>query len=577
MVKNWINPYTKDISLTIKSFRLSERVVFYFLLIVFIFSALFLLFHLNNSYSEAVPVSGGTLQEGVIGYPRYINPVLAITDPGRDLTDLIYAGLMRQTPSGELVPDLAASYTISNDGLTYDFLLKDNLTFQDGSPLTGDDVEFTILKTQDQTLNSPRAANWSGVSVEKVSAKEIKFHLKKPYGPFLQNTTIGILPKRLWSQATDADSFTLSDLNRNPVGAGPYMIKGIKTTGAGLPEYYHLVPFRNYAGGSAYIKDIILRFYNNEEDLLNAYNRGEIQAVNSISPEETEYLKSRNTEILTKPLPRVFGVFLNQSQDPVLVHSEVRQALNSAVDRKVIIEKVLNGYGSPIYNPIPENLLPASTTPEDISASDRITVARNILLKAGWGTSTTGALQKKSKSGTETLHLSISTGDSPDLIATANLLKETWEALGFSVDVKTFSANDLNQNVIRPRKYDALLFGEIIPAGLDIFGFWHSSERNDPGLNIALYANSKADKLLEAARTTSDPNLAATNYLKFENEVRNDVPAVFLYSPDFIYAVPKNLHGIELGNITVPADRFMNVSKWYIETEKVWKVFTNKK
>jgi hypothetical protein len=67
-----------------------------------------------------------------------------------------------------------------------------------------------------------------------------------------------------------------------------------------------------------------------------------------------------------------------------------------------------------------------------------------------------------------------------------------------SVDVKIFDQGDLSQNVIRPRKYDALLFGEVIGRELDLFAFWHSSQRNDPGLNIALYANSTADKILSS-------------------------------------------------------------------------------
>ena len=577
--KKWRISSAEKYSSAVSSFSLSQKVVFYFFFAVFCLSALYLLLGVNRAYLSEVPVSGGTFQEGVIGYPRYINPILAITDPGRDISALVYAGLMRSAPNGEVVPDLAESYEISSDGLTYTFILKDNLTFQDGSPLTADDVEFTILKAQDPALKSPKAANWQGVSVEKVSAKEIKFHLKKPYGPFLQNTTLGILPKHLWGQATDADSFTLSDLNRNPIGAGPYLIKSIQTTGAGLPQDYHLVPFNNYAGGTPYIKNIIIRFYGNEEALISAYSRNEIQAVSAVSPDQTQYLKSRNTRIETTPLPRVFGIFFNQNEDRVLIHPEVRQALNEAVDRQTIIDQVLAGFGTPAEEPIPSFLLDnASTTSTSTAetAGDRIDTAKGILTKAGWSLNADGVMQKGSKSNVEVLKVTISTADNPDLIATANLVKEMWQKIGASVEVKVFEASDLNQNVIRPRKYDALLFGEIIPSGLDIYGFWHSSERIDPGLNISLYTNSKADKLLEAGRTTSDRNVALDDYRKFEKEIDNDVPAVFLYSPDFIYAVPASLGGIDLGNITVPADRFNSVSKWYLETENVWNIFTKK-
>ena len=561
----------------IKSFRPTERLFFFFFFILFSVSLIYFLLALNNAFLVTVPSSGGTLEEGEIGYPRYINPILAITDPGRDLVNLIYAGLMRQDSDGNLVPELAKSYSVSSDGLTYDFILKDNLTFQDGRPLTTDDVEYTVEKAADPALKSPKAANWQGVTVEKVSSTEIKFHLKKPYGPFLENTTIGILPKNLWQQALDADTFALSDLNRNPVGAGPYFIKSIETNSAGLPQYYLLSPFKNYALGEAYIANIIVRFYPSEESLLAAYNRGEIKAINSIPPSEIEYIKSRNTNIVTIPLPRIFGVFFNQTQHPILIHPEVRQALDLAVDRDRIINEVFGGYAKAEDTPIPENLLEYGTTSSStIADADRADAALAILTKAGWSLGSDNLMHKTTKKVTETLHLTISTSDSPDLLAVAKLLSEMWQKIGVGVDIETYNNADLNQDIIRPRKYEALLFGEIIPPGLDVFGFWHSSERNDPGLNLSLYASTKADKLLETARTSSDQRVTEDNLRKFEDEVAKDDPAVFLYSPDFIYAVPKNLRGLLLGQITVPADRFNNVKDWYLETEKVWRLFAKK-
>jgi peptide/nickel transport system substrate-binding protein len=140
--------------------------------------------------------------------------------------------------------------------------------------------------------------------------------------------------------------------------------------------------------------------------------------------------------------------------------------------------------------------------------------------------------------------------------------------------VKTYEQNDLYQNVIRPRKYDALLFGEVIGKDRDLYAFWHSSQRNAPGLNVAMYANSKVDKLLEDIRTTSDETVRATKYAQFDSLVRADIPAIFLYLPEFVYAVPKSVHNIILGSLGVPSDRWNTVGTWYTETENVWKIFT---
>jgi peptide/nickel transport system substrate-binding protein len=113
----------------------------------------------------------------------------------------------------------------------------------------------------------------------------------------------------------------------------------------------------------------------------------------------------------------------------------------------------------------------------------------------------------------------------------------------------------------------------VIGPDADMYPFWHSSQRNDPGLNIALYANSHADKLLVSARAESDPAKREADYKSFNDEIQNDVPAVFLYAPNFIYVVPKDLKAISLGNLNAPDDRFANVQNWYLDTDHVWNIF----
>ena len=109
----------------------------------------------------------------------------------------------------------------------------------------------------------------------------------------------------------------------------------------------------------------------------------------------------------------------------------------------------------------------------------------------------------------------------------------------------------------------------------DLYPFWHSSERASPGLNIALYANGRADKLLEEARQLRDTEKVEASYMAFRDEIKNDVPAIFLYTPSFLYVVPEKVSAIKLGALTLPQDRFLSVRDWYIETDKIWKIFTN--
>ncbi len=171
------------------------------------------------------------------------------------------------------------------------------------------------------------------------------------------------------------------------------------------------------------------------------------------------------------------------------------------------------------------------------------------------------------------LAFDIYTADSPDLKKAAESVKASWTAIGAQVGVKVFESSDLYQNVIRTRKYDALLFGQFIGKDRDLYAFWHSSQRISPGLNVSGYTNSKADKLLEQIRSTHDEVALASLYKQFDALLEDDLPAIFLYVPDFIYVVPKKLQGVKLGTVTVPSDRFESLSSWYLNTDGVWRIF----
>lgn len=566
---------TEEMEGYISAFSPTEKMLFWLFIIMLVGSTLALLFNVNKFLVTKVPAVGGSFTEGILGFPRFINPLLALSDADRDMVSLVYSGLLKASAEGDLVPDLALNYSISEDGLVYSFTIKENAVFHDGTPVTAEDIIFTIARAQDPGLKSTKRASWDGVSVEKVGEKEIRFFLKQPYAPFLQNTTLGILPKHIWKDI-DLDQFPFSTFNTEPIGSGPYIVKNVKKNASGVPELYELKSFANYTLGKPYIPKITVIFYSGEEELVEGYKKGEVENINSISPEYIKELKEDGAFISRTPLPRIFAVFFNQNQAPVFANKEVREALSVGLDKEKIVENILGGYGTAIDGPIPPGILPsrknAKTTYNTASSSKEI--AREILERAGWEYNDEERMyEKETKKEIQRLVFSISTSNAPELKAAAEIIADEWENIGARVDIKIFETGDLNQNVIRPRKYDALLFGEIIGRELDLFAFWHSSQRNDPGLNIALYANITVDKLLEDARIISDKKARAEAYAAFEDEVKQDVPAVFLYSPDFIYVVSPDIKGIELGSVTIAGERFLNINEWHIETNNVWHFF----
>ncbi len=529
---------------------------------------------INKHFMVTIPLYGGSISPGIVGAPRFINPVLANSEADQDLVSLIYSGLMRKSSDGGLIPDLAEKYEVSKNGLIYTFTLKNNIYFQDGKPVTPEDILFTINKVKDSTIESPHKVDWGGITFEKIDEKTVQFTLKQPYASFLENTTLGIMPAHLW----DKGPLELNNANTNPIGSGPYMINLVSKKSSGIIDYYKLVAFKKFILGEPYIKNIDLHFYQNEDDLIAALLDKTVDQISSITPLNAENLKERNYQVESAVLPRVFGLFFNQNQNQLFTDKVVVNAINQAIDKEKIVKDVLLGYGVAIDSPIPPNMTEYQRLNIDKAAPQaKSQKIQNDLAKDGWKAGVDGTLEKtvtdKKKKVTKKLEFSISTGNVPELTKTAELIKQDLAVYGIKVDIKIFENGNLKQSVIRPRKYDTLLFGEIINHESDLFAFWHSTQRKDPGLNVAIYTNAKVDKILEDASVTIDDQSRIKLYTQFENEIKKDMPAIFLFSPNFIYVTSKNLKEAKMNNIISPSDRYLSAYLWYGQTENIWRIF----
>ena len=554
------------------------RVAFVALLITFAASALGTIYFINTRLMVEIPAHGGTYTEGIVGTPRFINPLLAISSADRDLAALVYAGLLKTDPNGSLIPALASGYDVSADGTVYTVYIRPDARFQDHTPVTADDVVFTVSKAQDPALKSPLRANWQGIAASVIDSHTVRFILPKPYAPFTENLTLGILPKHLW-QGVSASEFPFSTLNEQPVGAGPYQIDTVAHDASGLPNTYKLSAFSDYELGEPFITHITLNCYANEDALVAALRGGDVMGGGGISPANLSKVKGMN--VVSISLNRVFGVFFNQNQSAVLRDRAVRVALNTAVDKWALVNATLGGYAEPLDGPIPPAML--QTNGSGAAAGrmhvGNLTAAKSQLIADGWQPDANGVLQKTAIVGkttqTQPLSFTISTGNIPELVTVANYLKQQWAQIGVQATVAVYEPGDLSENAIRPRKYDALLFGEVIGRGVDLFAFWDSSQRNDPGLNIALYANSSVDALLAKVRNAPNDAGRAAWYTAIDQQIIADVPAVFLYAPEYVYVLPNTIHGATFGVMEDPSDRFATISQWYMRTDHVWPIFVH--
>ncbi|QQR49977.1 hypothetical protein IPF86_02735 [Candidatus Nomurabacteria bacterium] len=547
-----------------------EWTIFAVLIVILATATIAILYRINQKFMVQIPTIGGTIHEGIIGAPRFINPVLAVSDADKDMTTLIYSGLMRKSADGTFIPDLAESYTISADGLTYTFILKKDIFFHDNTTVTVDDVLYTINKIKDSSIKSQHAIEWQGVTPEKIDEATISFTLKQPFVSFLENTTVGILPMHIW-QSIEATDWIFSKYNTAPIGSGPYMFQKKSVTSDGTLTATTLKSFEKFALGKPYIPTIKIYFYPNEGELLDAYAEKTITSLGAVSPSEAQAIMQNGGRIETSILPRIFGLFFNQAQAPLFSDKTLVTALNDSIDKQAIIDTVLSGFGQAIDSPIPITL---SSQIPPLHTVDSEAIAAS-LQKDGWLLGDDGYRSKKSTTGTTPLSFSIATGDAPELKATAAMIKADFERIGARAEIKIFDIGTLNQTIIRPRKYDVLLFGQIVSTESDLFAFWHSSQRNDPGLNVAMYANTKTDTALEKAQGTLEASAREELYEKFKIEIKNDKPAIFLYSPQYIYIVDKKINGFSLAHIVESSDRFRDVYQWYLATDSVWKLFTH--
>lgn len=551
----------------------SDRIILRILFFVILFSGAVIIYDINRSHSTETPVRGGTLHEGIVGTPRFVNPVLANTRADDDMTALIYSGLMKIDPTGTLVPDLAESVTVSEDGITYNVVLRRDIYFHDGTPLTTKDVLYTLRLIQNPDLKSPLRGNWTGVTLEEISDNEFNIVLEEAYTPFIENFRVGILPSHLWS-SLPIEQIPFSQLNTEPVGSGPYRLLETIRNQSGVIQGYELQAHQETPNPSR-IDNLEVSFYETEAAVMQDLRNNDLDASAYIANENlAEVLDNNRITAITEPLPRVFAVFFNQNRSAALRDDAVREALSLVVDREEIIADMLFTQGVPITAPIAiaSSTIESNDDSEE-SSLDNVATAKQLLADAGWQTNSQGLLEKEIDGTTETLTLTLRTSNAPLFVGMSTMLKRYFEELGVEVTIDQYEQSDLVQSVIRPRDFELLLFGLDMNRSYDLYPFWHSSQKDDPGLNIAQYTNLAVDDLLEEARvaTSSEERIALRT--QAAEAIADEYPAIFLFQPYTTYVVDRNFIIPTMAGLARPSDRFSNMSEWYTNSDELWNIF----
>ncbi len=513
----------------------------------------------------ALPRDGGGYTEALIGAPQFINPILALNnDVDLDLTHLLFQGLYRINEEGAVERALASHEEVSEDGKTYVITLQQDALWHDGTPVTAEDVVFTFDRILDPESQSPFLKTFKDLRVEAVDEHTVKMTLVQPYAPFLSTLTVGILPAHIWSDIPAANT-GLAEYNLKPIGSGPYIFQSLTKDRLGTVKSYRLIRFPKFSGQRPHVETMTFRFYPSQDEALGAVERHQVEGISFVSQEMRTQLEKERVVFQELRLPQYTAVFFNQ-RNVLLKEKLLRQTLERAISKDAIIAQALEGAGEPIHTPILPGFL--GHNPEVKGLAYDVDAAKKALDDAGWSLFEGETVRKKN--GKE-LRFTLTTVDRPEYTKTAQLLREYWSAVGVGVDIRLFSSNDIIRKVIKPRDYEALLFGEIIGTDPDPYPFWHSSQSFDPGLNLAIFYNKDVDQLLEEARQISDPEQRRMKYLHFQNILAEEQPAIFLYNPYYIYGLPQKIKGFSLQRITYPSDRFNSIEKWYVKTSIGWR------
>jgi len=546
--------------------RVRRFIAIWVALIVLLFGGLFIQIRkLQGYYLTTQPAPGGIYSEGILGSFTNVNPIYAVGSVDSSVSRLVFAGLFTFNDKNQLVGELAKSYTVDARGTTYTVLLKDNLQWQDGRPLTAEDVVFTYSTIQNPDTKSPLASSWQGIKVAAIDKKTVSFTLPSILSAFPYSMVNGIIPKHVLGKVAPEQMRSVLFNTNSPIGSGPFKWDAIEIVGTAdedREQRIALKPNDNYVNDKPKLDSFVIRSFANEIKMRNAFKKGELNGVVGLSKIPDDLLEDNSVRVYNIPLNSQVLLFL-KTTTPVLSDQKVRQAisygLNTGAVRLAADVPVL-----PSDSPLLANQLGYDKTLTQKTGSPE--QAAKLLDEAGWKLNDKGIRVKDGKE----LTLAITTQNNQTYESVAKNIKKQMALIGVNVEIVVLKDNEL-QSALAVHDYDSLLYGISLGPDPDVFAYWHSSQadlRSPSHLNFSEFKSTAADKALEAGRTRSDPATRAIKYRSFLDAWSKEAPAVALYQPRFLYVVREPLANFNPTRMNTGTDRYNEVNQWMIRETK---------
>lgn len=523
---------------------------------------------LSGYYESLQPAKGGTYTEGILGTFTNANPIYATGPVDSAVSKLVFAGLLTYDSSNKLVGDLADKWVADERGTTYTVTLKQGLVWQDGAPLTAQDVVFTYTTIQNPDAKSPLLSSWQGITVKALDERTVSFTLPNALSAFPYSLTNGIIPKHLLESIPAAQMRAIQFNTASPVGAGPFKWNAIEVSqqSGSKSGKIGLVANDTYHAGTPALQRFVVHYFTDEQQMLDSFENLELTAMSGVDSLPDTLQNDKTIKQFSVPLTAQVMVFFKTSHE-ILSDTKVRQALVEAVDQNNLLENI----GFPVIASREPFLL---NQPGYNASITQLPFNREksaaLLTEAGWIPGKDGIREKGGKQLTFALY----SQSTSEYAYVTQKLQSDWEKVGIKVDVLLQPDSEL-QNTVAYHTYDALLYGISLGPDPDAYAYWGSTQADQRAanrVNFSEYKSAIADKALEGGRTRTDPGLRTLKYQPFLEAWRNDAPALALYQPRYLYVTRNTVFGLNPTTINTSTDRYANVSNWMIRQEKARKL-----
>ena len=502
----------------------------------------------EKKFSE--PEYGGHIIMGSIGEPSNLIPYLASDSASSEVAGLLYTSPLEYDKDFNIVKCAAEEWEVLEGGLFMRFKLKEGLRWQDGHPLTADDVTFTYNLMIDPKTPTAYAADFLNVK-EYRQTGPLSFEVRydAPYARAAVTWMQPILPKHI----LEHEDITTTRYARNPIGAGPFKLKSWEPGSRIVLEANDL-----YFKGRPYLDEVIYRIIPDSTTMFLEARAGKLDFI-GLSPQQ--YLRQTSGEWWEKNWNKYkylsFGytyLGLNQ-KSPFFQDKRVRQALSYAVDREGVIKGALLGMGEPAFGPYKPGTWVYNTSLKAYDYDPER--ARRLLAEAGWTPGKDGILEKDGLRFEFTIL--VNQGNN-ERIKVAVILQQMFRDVGVKVSIRTVEWAAFLKEFVYTRKFDALILAWNILDDPDIFDVWHSSAIAGNGLNFVSFANEEVDRLLEKGRASADRAERKVIYDRFQEILHEEQPYLFLYVPYSLPMVQARFQGIQ----PAPAGITYNFDRWWV-------------